>query len=215
MNAHACIGEPISWLRLERHAAGAPAEPALAAHLAACPACRACLAELREDVVVLRPLVIPAPRAPARPWWRAWWTGPAMALAAAAVVLLVVVAPEGHREREDVVGIKGVGDVMIGVVRERDGVIREDLHAFRAGDRWKVVVTCPPAAAAAIAVTVTELGTTTVDRPLPPTTLACGNRVVVPGAFTLTGTTRTGCASRSRAPGTSRGRRPPRRTRHA
>ena len=38
----ACIGEPVSWLRLERFALGA-ADPAIASHVAACPACRHCL----------------------------------------------------------------------------------------------------------------------------------------------------------------------------
>ena len=48
----ACIGEPISWLRLESFALGAP-DPAIAPHLAACPSCRHCLDQIRDDVVDL------------------------------------------------------------------------------------------------------------------------------------------------------------------
>ena len=166
----ACIGEPISWLRLEQHALAA--DTAVAAHLDACAACRACMDEIRRDVVALPALVVPARRA------RKWWLFALPALAAAALAI-VVLRP---RPREDVVAIKGVGEVVLGTVRERAGAIREDVHTFRPGDRWKVVVTCPPAAHVQIDVYV---GT---DHPLAPAELACGNRIVVPGAFTLTGT---------------------------
>jgi len=171
----ACIGEPISWLRLEQFAASAHGDPAVAAHVGACPACARCLAELEADVVALPPLHVPAPR---RRWWR--FGIPALTLAAAAAVVLVI----GRRDpapREDLARVKGVGEVILGVVRERDGAITEDARTFRPGDRWKLVVTCPLAAAAWIDVDVDG------DRPLAPARIACGNRVVVPGAFRLTG----------------------------
>ena len=41
MTSLACIGEPVSWLRLEMFAAGRIADPAIASHLTACPACTA------------------------------------------------------------------------------------------------------------------------------------------------------------------------------
>ena len=157
---------------------------AIASHVEQCPACKHCLEEITGDLVALPPLVVPAP-APARVWWK--WAVPAMALAAAALVVLVVLRPSGESVREDVVVVKGVGEVVLGVVRERGGVIRQDVHSFAPGDRWKVVVTCPPSASASVEVAVTETGATTSDHPLMPATIACGNRIVIPGAFFLTG----------------------------
>lgn len=188
MSALACIGEPISWLRLEQFASSRE-DTAIASHLAACPACKHCLEEITTDLVALPPLVVPAAK-PARAWWR--WAVPAMALAAAAVVVLVVSRPRGESVREDVVVVKGVGEVVLGVVREREGVIRQDVRSFAAGDRWKVVVTCPPAASASVEVAVMEDGAAagSGDHPLMPATIACGNRIVIPGAFVLTGRNR-------------------------
>jgi hypothetical protein len=188
----ACIGTPISWLRLETFASGR-ADSAVGEHVAACPACKHCLEEIRADVVALPPLAMPAPRAPAKK--RAWWTWavPAFAMAAAAVIVIVVFRgrEEAVPAREDVVAIKGVGDVVLGTVRERGGVIRDDARSFQPGDRWKLVVTCPPSSSGvllAVDVTVVEIGgSTQIDRPLVPAEIACGNRVVLPGAFSLTG----------------------------
>jgi len=187
MTTLACIGEPISWLRLETFASGR-ADPAIATHLAACRACTHCLHEIRGDLVALPALALPpAPRRAA--WWT--WLVPALGLAAAAAIALVVLAPwrgaPAPRPREDVVAVKGVGEVVVEVVRERAGVIRTDARTFATGDRWKLVVTCPPAGTATFDVAVTEAGAAAIDRPLVPATLACGNRVVLPGAFTLTG----------------------------
>jgi hypothetical protein len=194
----ACIGEPISWPRLERHAQGGGADRAVHDHLAACAACARCLDEIRGDLVALPPLAVPPGGEASRPERRArrWWLAPAMAFAAAAAVALVVWRggagpgagpgpdPDGA-PREEVARVKGVGEVVLGVVRERDGVIRPDARTYAAGDRWKVVVTCPPAASAWIDVAVHDAGQ--VDHPLAPARIACGNRVAVPGAFSITG----------------------------
>ena len=169
----ACIDTPISWPRLERYATGVD-DAQIAAHLAACPACASCLDEIRRDVVALPPLVVPE-RARRSRWWFAL---PALAVAAAAVMLAVW---PRDPVREDLVRVKGVGDVVLGVVRERDGAIRDDATTFLPADRWKVVVTCPPAASAWVHVDVGG------DHPLAPARIECGNRVVVPGAFHLTG----------------------------
>lgn len=171
---NACIDTPISWLRLERFALDG-ADAAIATHVAACPACAQCLNEIRDDVVALPPLVVPVKRA--RPWWQ--FAIPALAVAVA--IALFVVWPR-DAVREDAVRVKGVGEVVLGLVRERDGQIRDDATTFLPGDRWKIVLTCPPAASVWIDVDVGG------DRPLPATEIACGNRVVVPGAFSLTGT---------------------------
>ena len=169
-----CISTPVSWLRLEQFAANS-GDAQIAAHVAACPACAHCLDEIRADVVALPPLAVPARRA--RPWWH--FAVPALVLAAAA--LIFVVWPR-EAERDDLVRVKGVGDVVLGIVRERDGVIRDDVTTFREGDRFKIVLTCPPTASAWIDVDVGG------DHPLPASQIACGNKVVVPGAFHLTGT---------------------------
>jgi anti-sigma factor ChrR (cupin superfamily) len=169
----ACISEPVSWLRLEQHFLTHDAK--VAEHVAACEACRACLTEIERDVVALPALVVPERR---RPWWHF-----ALPAFAAAVVLLVLLrSPE---RREDVTMIKGIGEVAIDVVRERAGAVREDVRTFAPGDRWKVVVTCPPDKGAWMYVMVTDESGT--DYPIEPTHVACGNRVVVPGAFSISG----------------------------
>lgn len=165
----ACIGTPVSWLRLETYARD-PRDAAVRDHLAACPACRGCFDEIDRDVVALPVLVVPERRK--RMWW-SWLLVPA-----AAAVLLVLVRPRPHG---DTFAVKGVGEVTVGVVRERAGAITYDAREYLPGDRWKVIVTCPPSAGAWIDVTVGS------DRPVAPAHLACGNRVVVPGAFTLDG----------------------------
>ena len=108
----ACIGEPISWPRLERHASGAH-DAAIAAHVAACAACKQCLDEIERDVVALPVLVVPAIKR--RRW--IWLALPALAAAAA---LVLVLRPE---RPENIIDVKGVGEVTLGVVRERGGAI--------------------------------------------------------------------------------------------
>jgi hypothetical protein len=183
----ACIGEPVSWPRLERFAQGGGADRAVHDHVARCAACARCLDQIRGDLVALPPLAVPAPRPPRA---RRRWLPPAMALAAAAAVALVVWrgrdgTPGEDAPREDVARVKGVGEVVLGVVRERGGVIRHDARTYAPGDRWKVVVTCPPAASAWVDVAVHDAGQ--VDHPLAPARIGCGNRVLVPGAFSITG----------------------------
>lgn len=180
----ACIGEPVSWLRLERFALGTP-DPAIASHLASCAACARCLDQIRDDAVALPPLAAAA----ARPVRRRWLAPAFAAAAAAAIVLLVALVrprpapPDGLAP--PTVGVKGVGDVTLELVRERAGAIRFDATSYAPGDRWKVVVSCPPRAAAWIDVSVAD-GLAT-DHPLGAAQIACGNRVVVPGAFSITG----------------------------
>jgi hypothetical protein len=175
-----CVGEPISWLRLERFALDA-ADAAVGEHVARCAACRNCLDDIRADVVALPALPVVARKR------RTWWVWGMPALAAAAVLVVWLARPR-PQVREDSVAIKGIGDVVIDLVRERGGVIAESARSFAPGDRWKVVVTCPPSAGAWLDVEVTEIGGGAgVDYPLAPAHVACGNHVVIPGAFTLTG----------------------------
>jgi hypothetical protein len=177
-----CIGEPISWLRLEQLALGA-AVPGALEHVASCGACRACLESIRGDVVALPPLVAPAKRQ----WWRLGV--PMLAFAGAMLILLALWRRDAGVELADnQTLIKGDDVLTLAIVRERAGAIRRDALSFRPGDRFKVVITCPPRASAWIDVGVVEDGTQSADYPLAPAAIACGNDVVVPGAFTLTGT---------------------------
>jgi len=190
----ACTAAPISWPRLE-HYALAPDDREIATHLETCAACRRCYDAIAADRVELRPLVAVAP-APAESWWRrsrVRWLVPVLASAVLALVLLwprMATPPAPHAMT--LVAIKGVGEVAVELVRDRDGAIAHGATGFRAGDRFELVLTCPPAATAQlpIAVEVRELASGRVDRPLPATAIACGNGVVVPGAFALTGASR-------------------------
>lgn len=170
-----CIGEPISWLRLERYALE-QRDATIRDHIAACPACKTCLDEITRDVVVLRPLVGPRKRR--------WW--PLVAIPAFAMAAAILFFLRPREQVEDRVRIKGLGTVELDVVRERNGAIGDD-RTFREGDRFKVIVTCPPENLVRFEVAVTEQGASRADRPLAPARLLCGNRVAIPGAFTLTG----------------------------
>ena len=182
MMQQACIGEPVSWLRLERFALE-PRDSSVREHVAACPACKSCLDVIERDVVALPPLAVPAKT---RPWWH--FALPALLPLAAAAILLIVLRPRVETEhRREQVTIKGVGVVVLELVRERRGAIMMDARTFKEGDRFKLVVTCPPDRTAHFELRVQEAGTDQIDRPLSPADLVCGNQVVMPGAFTLTG----------------------------
>jgi hypothetical protein len=175
----ACIGEPISWLRLERYALTG-ADAGVRDHLATCDACRGCLDEIQRDVVALPPLHVPIKRS----WWR--FALPALGAIAAAAVILFVLRPRDVEE-EGVARVKGIGEVVVDVVRERGGIVRTDVRSFKAGDRWKVIVTCPLLAEVSLDVAIREHGTQHDDHPLARAQIVCGNRIVLPGAFELTG----------------------------
>src|SRR5688572_23840574 len=99
----ACIGEPISWPRLERYALGG-GDAAIRDHLAGCVACRRCLDEIERDVVALPPLAVPAKRR----WWKlALPIAGALAAAALALVLLRPRQPDA----EGIARVKGLGIV--------------------------------------------------------------------------------------------------------
>ena len=195
-----CIGEPVSWLRLEQLVLGAP-DPAATAHLAACAACRRCLDDIRGDAVALPPLVVPAAARPVRAAWRRWWLAPALTAAAAAVVLVVILRPRPAPEADNIVAVKGAGEVILELVRERSGSIAFDARRYAPGDRWKVMISCSPGATATMAIDVSVADGITIDHPLPASRLACGNRVVVPGAFTITGDRANRVCARIAAPG--------------
>jgi hypothetical protein len=182
----ACIGEPISWLRLERYVLERSGDPHVSDHVTSCPACRACLQEIERDIVALPPLAIPVAKARPRRWWT--FALPAgLSLAAAAALLFLILRPRDQAViPEHRTSVKGVGTVDVDVVRERDGVVTESVYRFERGDRWKVVLTCAAGKPAWIDVAVVESGAAGVDYPLPPAQIVCGNRIALTGAFSLT-----------------------------
>jgi hypothetical protein len=182
-----CTGEPISWLQLERFALG-ELEPAGAArvqeHLQACPLCARCLAEIRGSESALLP-ALPAGRRANGPVvashrrWRWLVLAGASALAAASWLLLPL---PGRRAATHSKGV----DMVLTLVRERQGTIQEDPPGFLPEDRFKALVTCPPGRAVAWALVLLQDGAPAVPV-ASGGALTCGNRVPLPGAFRLTG----------------------------
>lgn len=189
----ACIGEPVSWLRLERFALGelgGDTARDIAAHLGQCPACKASLDRIETDDRVL-PLLpaIPA-RAPQR-WWslpKLAWSGGLLA-AAAALLLIVVIGrdPAGTEAPRTAapprLHVKGAGEVVVTVVRDRGGAVTMEAATFEPADRFKLQVTCTHAAEVFADVVVFDPAP---SFPLPSARLRCGNQVVLPGAFRIT-----------------------------
>lgn len=220
-----CIGEPISWLRLEQLALGELRDGGAAEdHVAKCPACAAALAEIRGDARALPPLVVPAlpasdvrnadvrnvdvrnadvrnadvrnadvHAAAAVPWWKRGWLvgGGGLAAALAALLLFVLIRrdapPDDNKRFASLLHVKGAGAVSVTLVRERDSVITFDPSDVADGDRWKIQLTCAQGGAVWADIAVLHNGLT--SHPLSPQRLACGNAVVLPGAFRITGVT--------------------------
>jgi hypothetical protein len=199
--APACV--PVSWLRLEQYALGelgAGARAEIADHLAGCARCRACADRIAADHRELPPLPERAssmgaaalPPLPRRGGLRAGWRPAFTAAAVAAVVAAVLVRPHerppvvdvGDAAGPRVVAVKG-GDVTVELVRERDGSTALEPSSFAPGDRFQVLLTCPPPLQLHADLAVLQDG----DAAFPgaPSTIACGNRVAVPPAFRITG----------------------------
>lgn len=195
-----CVGQPISWLVLEQYALDElPAARAsqVSAHLEACELCRDCADSIGASRVALRPLAVagsttPKRVSPRRPWWRrpVFAGGLAATLVATAVVLLWLrtgkhgqgpqLAQQWPPQRLQVKG----GELALALVGDRGGVVRHDPVSFRDGDRFKVLVTCPPGRSVADVV-VAQDGK--VFFPLAAQSIGCGNRVVLDGAFRVDG----------------------------
>lgn len=187
--AETCVGEPLSWLTLERHHLGetAGAERArVEAHLAGCGTCRAVLGVLEADPPrPLRPLPVAADVLRRPPWSLRWtFAAPAGALVGAVILLALVLAPPAAPEWNGPlprVAVKG-GERAVTVVRERAGAVVPDARTFAPGDRLKVALTCPPGERLAWDVVVFQ-----TDGPAFPLRagqwVACGNGVPLPGAF--------------------------------
>lgn len=191
----ACVSEPVSWLDLELYALGELPGPdeerAVELHLAGCEACRGCLETIQVDRCELPALPAAAPKdEPREPrsWWRwlRWSLAPAVAVAAA--VLLALLLPDDPTvdlpPRR--VAIKG-GDLALTLVRRRGDATIDDPRTFAPGDRFKVEVTCPPGQALRWDVVVFQGGQAAFPHATPAGPLRCGNREPVAGAFGLTG----------------------------
>lgn len=179
------LNEPLSWLTLERYALGelsASARRDVEARLAASPEDRACLDSILQDTSELPPLptsVVPlkSPRKPKTPLLVAAST--ALAVAAAALLLVRSHAVPGSRRLY--AGVKG-GDVALALVSDRVG---RDPSQFSEGERFKLLLTCPPNFTEPAKVLVFQ-GDQRFE-PLPTERPACGNLVPWSGAFALSG----------------------------
>ena len=177
--------QPVSWLRLERHALGeldAAGAESVSRHLDGCAACRAAMAVIHGDGDRALPPLPDLTLARAARRRRALVAGTAMVMAAAAALLLFW----RHRgEPPMTTGVRGGDHIGLSLVRERGGDIAHDPRGFRSGDRFKVLVTCAAQGPVTVEVTVRQDGA--IDRPLAPAAIRCGNRVALPGAFRVVG----------------------------
>jgi hypothetical protein len=186
-----CIGEPPSWLRLERFHLGELAEPeraVIAQHLAACAACAACAAAIEADEArSLLPIGVggrnPEPRLRAR----AWWAGVGALALAAAMILIIGRARRTPALPGDSRQANAKGDGMAFVLVRDDGErLVEERGVFREGDRFKALVTCPPSMSASFDLVVFDASGASF--PLEPAGgIACANEVPLRGAFRLSG----------------------------
>jgi hypothetical protein len=178
-----CIGTPISWLRLEQYLIDElprATRREVERHLAACEVCTGCLELAQRTQGAL--LALPAA---ARPVRRRSWPRllSAAALLAGLVLMLRPSAPDGVITRPGRIAIKG-GELAIQLIRERDGEQRSDPTRFLAGDRFRILRTCPPGSGSQWDLVIFQDGTTSF--PLERSALECGNAVALPGAFRLT-----------------------------
>lgn len=188
----ACIGEPLSWLLLERQALGelgADEARRVLDHLAACAACREVSDAIAKDAPLLTalPAVVRPIHARKLAWGRRATAATSVIALAAAVLLLVGRRPESATRTSAATSdrVKG-SEVGFALVRDDDARIEDGGGIYRDGDRFKALVTCPPGMRASFDLVVYERGEASF--PLEPaTTLACGNAVPMPGAFRVTG----------------------------
>jgi hypothetical protein len=209
-----CIGEPISFLRLEIHlqGEGTPEErAALEAHLGQCSACRACYRELETDPFELAPwssfagdsatLVRRATRTqPGHPsigqrgpqltaalaQTKRWRAGVAAGFAglAAAAIALLVVLERPDSALPASSRRIKGGELALELIRESAGDLAADPARFSPGDRFQLRATCPPGPDRFWDVAVFDGETPSF--PLRGGVIACGNGVALPGAFRLT-----------------------------
>jgi hypothetical protein len=173
----------VSWLQLEQYALGelnADDRVDVERRLTASSEDRACLDAILHDSADLPPLPSVLPLRKKR-YDKLWW---ASAAALAAAIMLAVLPREAVPSRRSITdGVKG-GEAAVTLISERTGVAA---RSFRDGERFKLLVTCPPWLSSRLSVTMFQSG-----RRYQPLTNAehieCGNQVPWPGAFSLDGT---------------------------
>jgi Putative zinc-finger len=195
-----CTGVPISWLRLERYHMGEldpVVRAGIDAHLATCTACATCLRQIEaEDAATLPPLALsPKKESGHRRIGRLTLLSSRRAsmavgaFAVAAAVILAMRGPLSHTGGPALdptsPSVKG-GEVTFTLVRDDGERVDGETGAYRDGDRFKALVTCPPAMHASFDLLVfDEAG---ASFPLAHArSLSCGNEVPLPGAFRLMG----------------------------
>jgi hypothetical protein len=186
-----------SWLLLEQYHLG-ELPPEQHAHvernLRESSTDRACLDQIIENDKQDLP---PLPRLPDRATSRSWllplrkrrWFAPSLGVgfSAATVVIALLVARLSVEDSSGVElpGIKG-GEVSMMLIRERNGVVEEEVQTFAPTDRFKVLVTCSSANPLWWRVAVFQADG--VAYPMfAVSPIACGNRVLLPGAFHVRG----------------------------
>jgi hypothetical protein len=179
-----CIGQPISWLMLERYHArelGEDERSTVEAHLAACPACLSCWSRIEADQGVALP---PLPVAERRTRRR---VPAAMMVGAVALAAALLLWARRHEEPTVATSDHTKGDgVSFSLMRESETRVPERGATYANGERFKGLVTCPPGKRAWWDLAVIDPGTTSF--PLAASEqLACGNDVPLTGAFRLTG----------------------------
>jgi len=186
--------QPLSWLVLERYQLGELAPDRrreVVAHLAGCPCCRRCLAEITGDQRVLPPLPLVVP---SRRRWGAHFRPRMLVAAAATIAALALLAllypfsslpPRAGIPPSRLASFKG-GELALSLVRDRHGGIRHHPRRFKAGDRFKALVTCPPGEKLSGQLVIFQGDAVYFPLHLA-APLGCGNRRPLSGAFQLNG----------------------------
>jgi len=180
--------EAPSWLTLERYALDelSPSERAtIDSAIAADTVAQECLRQIRTDRRALPPLppIQPAIQAPKQRFsLRAVWAVASMGVALTAITLLMRDAPWETRSRAMLPGAKGDA-IEVTLLRESEGTVAVDPALFTLNDRFKVRVTCGRAGPQHVDVVVYQ--NQEASFPLDAQHIACGNNVVLDGAFRL------------------------------
>jgi len=190
-----CIGEPISYFRLERfalHELPADEQRSVAEHLAQCPSCRTCHERIQADgreqdlaalVAKLQDLRAPQPRAAGRA--RGWLWGTVALSLVGLLAVLSTQPPTQPMAPGGTTGTKGDG-LALELTRVDEGGQQLEPTRFAPNDRFRIALSCPPALAGNVRVLAFQAGEK--FEPLPGQTLAsCGNRRMLVGAFRLDG----------------------------
>jgi hypothetical protein len=183
-----CRGTPISFLVLERYLLGdldVPKRESVRQHLEGCPACATALGELEHDT---RAFSLPeAPRESqllrfTRTMSPFAGAGASLALAAATLLYL---RPHEDGEEASLMRSKGAGVVLS--LESEDGALEAGTPPAVSprGSALRAFVTCP--ANLHVTFQLVVFDDSGASSPIAPASVACGNRVALPGAFRLTG----------------------------